>query len=100
MSRFRLRRGRRLPAYRPTTADPKLCGQLFGDMIRHCRKLDGRSIEELAPLAGLKPAEWEAIEAGHAPEVVETMLMLATALHLGDSWLPRMLQLCARANEM
>jgi Helix-turn-helix domain len=94
-----MRRPRRLPAFRPSHADPKLCGQLFGKLIRSCRELDGRPLEELARWAGLKPAEWEAIEAGQAPDTVEQMLMLVMALNLGDSWLPPLLSLCARAQE-
>ena len=91
---------RRLPAFRSTSADPGFCARLFGDHIRHCRCLDGRPIEELAPMAGLSPAEWEAIEAGHAPCTVEQVLMLASVLRLGDSWLKVLLRLCARANQM
>jgi Helix-turn-helix domain len=92
-------RPRRLPAFRPTSADPRLCARRFGGLIRHCRDLDGRPLEELAPLAGLAPAEWEAIEAGRAPDTVEQVLLLATALRLGDSWLVPLLRLCARAQE-
>jgi hypothetical protein len=90
---------RRLPAFRPTSADPMLCAELFGDLIRHCRELDGRPLEELAPQAALTPAEWEAIEAGPAPDTVEQVLLLVTALRLGDSWLVPLLRLCARAYE-
>lgn len=90
---------RRLPACRPTSADPELCARRFGNLIRHCRELDGRPIEELAPLAGLSRAEWEDTEAGQAPDTVEQVLFLATALRMGDSWLPRMLSLCARAQD-
>ena len=90
---------RRLPAFRPTRSDPTLCGQLFGQLIRNCRDLDGRPLEELAPQAGLAPAEREAIEAGQAPGTVEQVLLLAMALRLGDSWLVTLLRLCARAQE-
>lgn len=90
---------RRLPAVHPTSADPRLCARLFGGLICHCRELDGRPVEELAPLAALTPAEWEAIEAGQAPDTVEQVLLLATALRLGDSWLVPLVRLCARAKE-
>lgn len=90
---------RRLPAFRPTSADPQLCARLFGELIRHCREMDGRPLEELAPSAGLAPAEWEAIGAGQAPDTVEQVLWLATALRLGDSWLVPLLRLCAQAQE-
>jgi len=93
-------RSRRLPAPRLNAADPRLCARLFGELIRHCRELNGRPLEELAPLAGLSPAEWEAIEAGQAPDTVEQVLLLATALRLGDSWLPPLVHLCAQAHEM
>ena len=39
-------------------------GQNFGELIRAARLNDGRTLEELAPLAALTIAEWEAIEAG------------------------------------
>ncbi|MGO8759949.1 MAG: helix-turn-helix domain-containing protein [Terracidiphilus sp.] len=78
---------------------PNTAPSSSGGRIRHCRDLDGRPLEELAPLAGLAPAEWEAIEAGQAPDTVEQVLMLATALRLGDSWLVPLLRLCARAQE-
>ncbi len=74
---------RRLPAFRPTNADPTHCGQIFGKLISHCREMDGRPLAELTPSADLKPAEWEAIEAGQAPDAVEQVLMLAAALRLG-----------------
>lgn len=97
MRPYRLPRRRRLPAVRPSHADPKFCGELFGKLIRSLREADGRPIEELALLAGLTTAGWEVIEAGEAPGAVAQLLWLARALHLGNSWLPHMIRLCARA---
>ena len=94
MSMRRMRR-RRLPSFRAAKSDPKLCAQIFGGHIRHCRELDGRPIEELAPWSGLSPAEWVAMEAGEQPLMLEHVLLLATVLNLGDSWLAVLLSLFA-----
>ena len=99
MRRIRIRRQRRLPAFRPASLDPQTCARCFGELIRSCRELDGRPIEELAPWAGLSPEGWEAIEDGRAPVCLEQVLLLATALHLGDSWLVPLLSLGAGAQE-
>ena len=99
MSRIRIRRHRRLPAFRRASSDPQTCARYFGELIRSCRELDGRPIEELAPWAGLSPEGWEAIEAGEAPIVLEQVLLLATALRLGDSWLVPLLSFAAGAQE-
>ena len=100
MRRIRIRRQRRLPAFRPASLDPQTCARCFGELIRSCRELDGRPIEELVSWAGLSPEEWQAIEAGQAPPVcLEQVLLLATALHLGDSWLVPLLSLGAGTQE-
>lgn len=88
---------RRLPAFHSTGADPRLCAQIFGELVRPCRYLTDRSIEELAPSAGLTPADWEAVEDGRVPDCIEQMLLMASALQIGDSLLAPMLTLCARA---
>jgi transcriptional regulator with XRE-family HTH domain len=90
---------RRLPGFQPATGNPRLCSRLFGELIRHCREQDGRPLEELGRLAGLTPAQWGSIEAGQSPDCVEQVLLLATALRLGDSWLAALLRLCAQAQE-
>lgn len=99
MSTMYRRSRRRLPAFPPTSADPRICALLFGELIRYLRERDGRPTEQVAPLVGLTAAGWEAIEAGHAPDSVELMLLMATVLHLDESWLVPMLTLCARAYE-
>ena len=91
--------GRRLPAFRPTHADPRLCAELFGELVRHLRELEDRPIEELARAAGMTPADWEQVEGGHAPQAVEQLVWMAAALHVGDKLLAHMLSLCARAAE-
>jgi hypothetical protein len=63
------------------------------------RELDGRSVEQVAPLAGLTASEWEDIEAGQAPSTVEQVYWLATALRLGRSWRKPLVSLCAAAQE-
>jgi len=90
---------RRLPAFRPSSSDPRLCARHFGELIRHCRELDGRPLEELASTAGLSPEGWVAIEAGQEQIALEQVLLLVTALHLGDSWLVPLLSLAAGAQE-
>jgi DNA-binding XRE family transcriptional regulator len=92
-------RRRRLPAFRPASADPKLCAQRFGELIRHFRELDGRPIEELAPWAGVTREGWEAIEAGQAEVSLEHVLLMAAVLHLGDSCLVPLLSYAAGAQE-
>ena len=73
------------------------CAEAFGAHIHSARLQDGRCLEELAPQAGLTVAEWEAIEAGQLPLAWEQVLMLATVLRLGRSWMPYLRKLCAKA---
>lgn len=73
------------------------CAEILGYHIRSLRLLDGRSLEELAPKAGLTVAEWGAIEAGQLPMAWEQVLMLAMVLRLGRSWMPYLAKLWAKA---
>lgn len=85
---------RRSPAYR------RLCAQALAGHIRAARRRDGRSLTELAPLAGLTVEEWEEIEAGRAPDTWEHVLLLVTVLRLDrKSWLPYFARLWQGARE-
>lgn len=78
-------------------ARPELCAHLLGEHIRAARLRDGRPLEEIAPLAALTPAEWQAIEAGQAPDCWEYICLIAAALHMGPSWTPWLVELYAGA---
>ena len=81
------------PEYRAASA------RSLGDYIRIARKRDGRPLEELAPLAGLTTEEWTEIEEGRLQPAWEAVLMLATVLRLGRSWMPRLRRVYIRAWE-
>ena len=74
------------PISRPATRR-QVQGQTFGELIRKIRVNDGRSLEEIAPLAALTVPEWEAIETGQVPDTWEQVCLMATALCLGRSWM-------------
>lgn len=57
-------------------------GQMFGRFIRHDRLKTGRSIEECARRAGMKPAEWAIIEVGQVPATRRELKAMAAALDM------------------
>jgi hypothetical protein len=73
------------------------CAKAFGEHIRQLRLFDRRPIEQLAPQAGLSVSEWHAIENGELRLAWEQVLMLATVLHLGRSWMSYLFRLSAEA---
>jgi Helix-turn-helix domain len=75
----------------------QVCAEILGSHIRSARLRDGRSLEKLAPSAGLTVAEWGAIEAGQLPMAWEQVLLLAMVLRLGRSWMPYLMRLWAKA---
>jgi len=75
----------------------KVSGQVFGELIRKARVADGRTIEEIAPLAGLTVPEWEEIEAGQVPDTWEHVCLIANALGLSRSWMASVVHLCVEA---
>ena len=99
MSRIRIRRHRRLPAFRRASSDPQTCARYFGELIRSCRELDGRPIEELAAWPGLTREQWEAVETGQARVSMGHVLLLAGVFNLSDRWLARLLSFAAGAQE-
>ena len=84
-------------APRRSNSNPVLCARLLGEHVREIRLLDGRPLEELAPLVGLAAPEWERIEAGQAPDTWEQVCLIAMVLHLGRSWTPYLVHLWAGA---
>ncbi len=85
-----------LPASR-NAASRQVCGKAFGELIRKMRMNDDRTLEEIAPLAALTVPEWEDIEAGQVPDTWEQVCLMATALHLGRSWMALLGQFYAGA---
>jgi transcriptional regulator with XRE-family HTH domain len=57
-------------------------GKFFGDLIRSARETRRLSVEEASRAAGMTVAEWEAIEAGTVPRIVERLHALAAGLGL------------------
>ena len=78
---------------RSVTASPEVCAKVLGEYIQFARQRDGRPLEEIAPLAGLTPAEWEEIEGGRAPDCWEYICLIANALHIGRSSMPWLMKL-------
>lgn len=73
--------------------------EILGAHIQGARERDGRSLEELAPKAGLTVKEWEAIEAGRLEMAWEQVILLAMVLHLGRSWMPYLAKLWTKASQ-
>ena len=71
--------------------------RFFGENIRIARRNDGRSLEELAPKAGLTVEEWESIKGGQLPDTWEQVLLLAMVLRIGPKWMKYLRQLCVEA---
>lgn len=80
-------------ALRLSLVEPRVCAENLGQHIRSARLRDGRPLEEIAPLAALTVPEWEAIEAGRAPDTWEHICLISAALYLGRSWRPYLAQL-------
>ena len=76
----------RRPAVPPPSA-ARLWGQLFGSLLREAREERGRSVEEAAEAAGMRAAEWEAVEAGQVPETWEKARRMADGLGIDRMWI-------------
>ncbi len=85
-------RSRRTPLYRR-----QAWGYLFGGLLRDAREERGRSVEHAAQVAGMKPAEWEAVEAGQVPETWEQIRHMADGLGIDRSWLAPLVLFCREA---
>jgi hypothetical protein len=84
---------------RATSFRRKASGHVFGELIRKSRVADGRSLEEIARLAGLTVPEWMEIEAGRVPDTWEHVCLLANALGLNRYWMASAAHLCLEAWE-
>lgn len=86
-----------LPSSRRAALQREVWGRFFGGLIRKVREKDGRSLEEIAGLAGMTAAEWEALEAGQVPSTSEQLLSITDALRTGRPWMASIVFLCAGA---
>jgi transcriptional regulator with XRE-family HTH domain len=75
----------------------RVWGRLFGLFIQKGREKRGQSVEEVAPLAGMAPSAWLAVEAGSVPTTAAQLRSLAGALEFSDAQLATMVQLCRDA---
>lgn len=79
---------KRCRTFNRSIPDPLVCACYLGEFIQGARSIDGRPLEEIAPLAGLKVEEWKAIEDGDgAAYCWEQMLLIAQALRRGPIWM-------------
>ena len=69
-------------------------GKLFGLFIQKGRENRGCSVEEVARLAGMKPSEWLAVEAGRVPESAAQLRLMAAALQFSKVQLATIIQIC------
>jgi hypothetical protein len=74
----------------------KTMGRLFGLYLKSGREKRGRSIEEVARLAGMETPEWAAIEAGNTPDPA-TLHSIAAALGNTISQIAPMVRICQDA---
>ena len=70
---------------------------LFGSFIQKAREKRGCTVEEVAPLAGMEPSEWLAVEAGGVPETAAQLRLMAAALQFSKVQLATVVQICRAA---
>jgi len=75
-------------------------GEIFGLFIQKGREKTGRSIEEVAALAGMEPSAWLAVESGRVPETAKQLRTMAEALKLSNAQFGIILLLCRDAWEV
>ena len=68
--------------------------RLFGGLIERKREASGRSVSEIARLAGMAWSEWAAIEDGHVPGDPVQLRSMAAALELGYDQMTRLAWVC------
>ena len=73
-------------------------GRLFGQCVGKTREAAGRSVGEIAQLAGMEASEWAAVEAGYVPDPAQLRPM-ADALELGYDKIATLAVLCRDAWE-
>ena len=87
-----------LPQPRCTAAfRRKAWAQLFGGLLRDAREERGRSVEEAAEAAGMKVAEWEAVEDGRVPENWEKARRISDGLGTDDLGMATLVLFCQEA---
>lgn len=69
-------------------------GRLFGGLIEKKREARGRSVGEIACLAGMAWSEWAAIEDGHVPGDPAQLRSMAAALELSYDQMARLAWIC------
>ena len=78
----------------------RLCwASLFGRFIKHGREKTGRSVEEVARLAGMEPEEWLAVEGGEVPRPAQLRSM-ADALDVDHDTMGSLAIFCRGAWEL
>ena len=98
MSMTRLSRRRRSTPPRPLQGRPEIYARILGEYVQFARTQDGRPLEELAPLAALTVAQWEAIEAGQVPDTWEQMCLIGAALHIGPKLMSKLVTIYVGAS--
>jgi transcriptional regulator with XRE-family HTH domain len=74
-------------------------GRLFGSCIERTREAGGRSVEEVAHLAGMEASQWAAIEGGYVPADATRLRSMAGALECGYEKLASLAFICQGAWE-
>ena len=74
-------------------------GRLFGTCVEKTREAGGRSVEEVARLAGMEASQWAAIEAGYVPADPTQLRSMAGALECGYEKMALMAFICQGAWE-
>jgi hypothetical protein len=74
-------------------------GRLFGSCIERTREAGGRSVEEVAYLAGMEASQWAAIEGGYVPADSIRLRSMAGTLECGYEKLASLAFICQGAWE-
>jgi len=74
----------------------KVLGQLFGIFMRKAREAGYLPLDGVARLAGMRTAEWLAIEDGQVPDPSQLEL-IAVVLGLTQEEMAKTVQVCRRA---
>jgi hypothetical protein len=72
-------------------------GEVFGSFIRFFRSTYGRSVEEAARRARMKPEQWQAVEDGRVPRTGRQLRAMALATDVSWEEMMRCVDLCRGA---
>lgn len=75
----------------------RVWGQMFGHLIQGARENAGRSIEEIAQMAGMEVSEWEAIEAGYVPTDTGRLRAMVGSVEISWEQMARLALFCRQA---